>query len=137
MPLCIVQLRYKFVVILLLFLTILYANYPNVWELIPGLQQDNNAFYKQKEKDIQTALKDLQELQLFVVEKEKKRIQAIGTNTVFLQNLAKQPLIGSFFENFTIEEEEGKTYLYPTDSKKKIVELAEQLNRLVLNSKKN
>ena len=73
---------------------------------------------------------------MFVVEKEKKRIQAIGTNTVFLQNLAKQPLIGSFFENFTIEEEEGKTYLYPTDSKKKIVELAEQLNRLVLNSKK-
>ncbi len=130
------QLRYKFVVILLLFLAIVYANYPNVWELIPGLRQDNTVFYKEKEKNIRLALKSLHELQLFLVEKEKGRIQAIGTNASFLQSLTKQHLIGGFFENFTIKEEEGKTYLYPTDSKKSISELAEQFNRLSLNSKK-
>ena len=130
------QLRYKFVIVLLLFFAIIYANYPNVWELIPSLRQDETVFYKEKEKNIQIALKDLQGLQLFLVEGEKRRIQAIGTNASFLQNLAKQPLISGFFENFTIEEEEGKTYLYPTDSKKKIGELAEQFNRLALNSKK-
>ena len=84
------QLRYKFVIVLLLFFAIIYANYPNVWELIPSLRQDETVFYKEKEKNIQIALKDLQGLQLFLVEGEKRRIQAIGTNASFLQNLAKQ-----------------------------------------------
>ena len=44
------QLRYKFVVILLLFLAIIYVNYPNVWELIPSLRQDEAGFYQEKQK---------------------------------------------------------------------------------------
>ena len=54
----------------------------------------------------------------------------------FLQSLAKQPLISGFFEDFKIKEEEGKTYLYLTNSKAKITELADQFNRLALNSQK-
>ena len=130
------QLRYKFVIILLLFLAIIYVNYPNVWELIPSLRQDEAGFYQEKEKNIQIALNDLKELQLFLVEKEKGRIQAIGTSAAFLQSLAKQPLISGFFEDFKIKEEEGKTYLYLTNSKAKITELADQFNRLALNSQK-
>ena len=130
------NLRYKFIVILLLLLAILYANYPNFLELLPDKQNSNLAFYQQKEKELQSSLQDLHNLNLFIVEKENNKILVVGADLEEVETLQSNLLLNRFFKDYEIKEEASKVYLYWSGDENDLVKNAEQLNNLVLNAKK-
>ena len=130
------NLRYKFIVILLLLLAILYANYPNFLELLPDKQNSNLAFYQQKEKELQSSLQDLHNLNLFIVDKENNKILVVGAGLEEVKTLQSNLLLNRFFKDYEIKEEASKVYLYWSGAENDLVKNAEQLNNLVLNAKK-
>lgn len=128
------KLRYKFISIFLLFCTVLYANYPNFLELIPGLKKDNEAFYQQRGEQIQSALKLLQSIDLFLTEREQNRLSVLGNNPSAIQDLIKHPLLSYLFRSFTLQKEEEDFFLYFEENIQELTKITGDLNRLLLNT---
>ena len=129
------NLRSKFVVIGLLFFGVIYANYPNFLEFIPGLKKEDNSFYYlQKIEVFQRSLQALQSLDLFLVDEEKKEISVIGTDTSSIKELQKIEFFSDLFSEVEIIQKEDNYFL--TSNNKNLSNIAENFNNLVLNTKK-
>lgn len=128
------NLRLKFVVIGLLFLGVIYANYPNFLEFIPGLKKDNTSFYFQKIKIFQESLNALHSLDLLLVDEEAKEIKVLGSNSSSIENLQSISLFENLFNGVKVEARENSYFL--TSSSKNLTNIAEDLNKIILNAKK-
>jgi preprotein translocase subunit SecD len=127
-------LRSKFLVVFLLLVSVLYANYPNFLEFVPGLKSENVDFYKEKTATIQEALEALHALDLFLVDTEKEAIQVIGSDSSKVRALLEIDLFDDVFEDLKVVEEAGEYLL--TSSTKNLTNIASDLNQLVLNAKR-
>lgn len=128
------NLKSKFFAIILLLVSVLYANYPNFLEFIPGLKNDNELFYRQKIEVFQKSLDALHQLDLFLVDTEKKAIQIIGSDASKVQVLLEVDLFNEVFEDLDLIEQEGGYWI--TSSQKNLTNAASNLNQLALNAKR-
>ena len=129
-------LRSKFIVIFLLFAGVLYVNYPNFLEFIPGLKKDSSALYQEKARSFQSALSLLHSLDLFLVDKENNRIAVIGTDPSAVLELASLDLFSEFFQNLETWHQEDSYFLLFKQNTKNVTAIAADLNDLISYAKK-
>lgn len=128
--------RYKFILFITLFFSVVYINFPNFIEFIPGLKGNLTSFYHEREAELKTSLQKLHKLNLFIAYKEENRIGVIGSNLNDLQTLQNDPLLKDFFEYAIDVEDEVAYFVFEDEKKNQLSEQAGILNRLINNAKK-